>query len=128
MPCGAGGAQVAHDLAQGHHLDPTRMKILFALGMQLMVLLTAAWPIVWAVHLVQLATRRLWSRFALCGLLILPYLAALGACVALFLGGHNGPTDSTVHRVFGAAGATVLVLWLLLGVSMSRKRSTPKAG
>lgn len=75
------------------------MKIILALGMQLLMLLAVAWPIVWARHLVKLAARRSWSGFALSSILIVPYLAAIGAYVALFAGGHNGPTDRTLHTV-----------------------------
>jgi len=102
------------------------MKIVFALGMQLLMLLAVAWPIVWALHLVKLATRRLWSSFALSSILIVPYLAAIGAYAALFAGGHNGPADRTLHMVLWGSGATVVVLWLLLVVSISRNRSQAK--
>lgn len=102
------------------------MKIVLALGMQLLTLLAVAWPIVWAIHLIKLATRRLWSSFALSSTLIVPYLAAMGAYAALFAGGHNGPTDWTLHVVLLGSGVTVVALWLLLVVSISRNRSQAK--
>ena len=99
------------------------MKIVFALGMQLLMLLAVAWPILWVMHLVKLATLRFWSSFALSSLLVVPYLAAIGAYVALFAGGHNGPSDRTLHMVLWGAGVAVVALWALLLWSISRNRS-----
>lgn len=102
------------------------MKIVLALGMQLLMLLAVAWPIVWAMHLVKLATRRLWSSFALSSILIVPYVAAIGAYVALFAGGHNGPTDRALHAVLWGSSVTVVAVWALLLLSTSRNRSKIK--
>ena len=99
------------------------MTIVFALALRLLVLLVTAWPSVWVVHLVVLAKRRRWSRFFFSGALALPYLAAIAAFMALFLGGHNGPNDQTTHRVMWGSAIGVLIVWILLLASIFTSRA-----
>lgn len=102
------------------------MKIALALAIQLLVLVVTAWPIVWVIHLVVLAKRRRWSRFFLSCTLVIPYLAAIAAFMALFLGGHNGPNDQTLYRVMWGSAIGILIVWILLLASIIASQAKTK--
>lgn len=90
------------------------MKFALGLMLQFLFVLATAWPVAWAAGLVILVKRKCWSRLTWSAILAVPYIVSVGAYLALSVGGHNGPSEATVHAVGLGSSLGVVVVWILL--------------